>query len=109
MRVRVFSLQVELVALSEQVFIITSNGTFLVDKLEQRWLCNILRLKQLKASRAIFKVDVGDGLSAQLILIFVHFKSNHVGVEVLLKFLIGVIDAQLLKTVFLEAFKAKDI
>lgn len=109
MRVLVFSLQVELMHLSEQVFVITSNGTFLVDKFKQRWLCNVLRLKQLQAARAIFKVDVGDGLGAQLVLVFVHLEGNHVRVEVLLKLLIGVVDAQLLKTVLLEAFKAEDI
>ena len=44
-----------------------------------------------------------------LMLVFFLLQCEHVLVELLLQFLVGIIDAQLLKGVLLEDFESKDI
>ena len=44
-----------------------------------------------------------------LMLVFFLLQRKHVLIELLLQFLVGIIDAQLLKGVLLEDFESKDI
>ena len=76
--------------------------------LKDRLLCS--RLQHINASLIIRELNVCNCLSWQFTRVQLSRLLEDVHVKLLLKLLIGIIDAQLLKrVVFLECFKTKDV
>ena len=95
-------LEIKLMHPAQKIFIGTSDRPFFVHKLEERGPTDAFGLEQFETTRAIFKGHIGDRRGAKFILVLVHFQSDHVLVKVLLQLLVGVVNADLLETVFLE-------
>ena len=105
--------QVDVLESVQHVLIITivAEATLLINKTEDGGRGNVLRLEEFKATSAaaLIEVDIGKSLRAKLVTIRFNLQCDHVIVEVLLQFLIGIVDAKLLEAILFEAFKAKDV
>ena len=93
------------------IIAIVAEATLLINEAEDGGRGNVLRLEEFKATSAaaLIEVDIGKGLRAKLVTIRFNFQCDHVIVEVLLQFLIGIVDAKLLEAILFEAFKAEDV
>ena len=91
----------------EEAFVVASGSEhkLFVKHFKDRWLLNMFDQINRLVVVLEFNVRPVDTFFRVLFLFF----SKHVLVELLLQFFVCVVDAQLLKSVFLENLKSKDV